>query len=316
MKLKLKQILNFLDENAVSYELYLNEFNEYNKVMFASVKSIIKNGIYFLNNADDLQNLSINESIVFTNEKVPTKNCLIVVSNPQVVHYKLCSIAKSSVKFGISSATKINENAIISEQVSIGENCVIGECTIEEGVIIKHNVVVEDNVIIRKNSFIDSNTVIGGDGLAWIWDEQGNRVMQPQLGGVIIEENCVLATDVTVVRGSLSENTLIGKGTVIAHGTKIGHGTQIKKNVHMANNVSVAGNSVIGERSFLGSACVISSNVCIGNNIIVGAGAVVNKTFIEEFVTIAGVPAKIIKRNNFESKPNGAPKTFVKKSNS
>jgi len=173
-------------------------------------------------------------------------------------------------------------------------------------------VVIEDNVILKKNSFIDSNSVIGAAGLAWIWDSNGNRIIQPQLGGVIIGEDCILATDVTIVRGSLSENTNIGTGTVIAHGTKIGHGSIINDHVHIANNVSIAGNANVGERCFLGSACVISSNITIADNCIVGAGAVVAKNVTENYVTLAGVPAKIIKRSNYEDKPKGAPKPFKK----
>jgi UDP-3-O-[3-hydroxymyristoyl] glucosamine N-acyltransferase len=309
-KVKLKQLIDFLKEENIDFELYLNDLKGDADFVFASVKNCIKNGIFYLENIEALSKFEIMESIVLSNQLTETKNCLIIVSNPQLVHYKLCSIVAEPIIFEIALSSKIKPSAQLAKNISIGENCVIGECIIEEGVVIKHNVVIEDNVIIKKNTFIDSNSVIGAGGLAWIWDNDGNRVIQPQLGGVIIEENCVLATDITVVKGSLSENTTIGSGTVIAHGTKIGHGAQIKNNVHMANNVSIAGNAIVGQRCFLGSACVVSSSVKIADNTIVGAGAVVNKSSDEEYITLAGVPAKVIARNNFESKPNGAPKPF------
>jgi UDP-3-O-[3-hydroxymyristoyl] glucosamine N-acyltransferase len=132
------------------------------------------------------------------------------------------------------------------------------------------------------------------------------------LGGVIIEEDCVLGSDISIVRGSLTENTVIGKGTVMAHGTKIGHGCKVGSYVHFANNVSLAGNCIISDRVFLGSACVVSSNVFLPTGCILGAGSVLNKSIEEEFVTLIGVPARVIKKNNFESKPNGAPKPFKK----
>ncbi|MBU3660470.1 MAG: hypothetical protein FGM14_11395 [Flavobacteriales bacterium] len=309
-KIKLEEILNFLKSNKIDFELVLNDLDETTELSFASIKNIIKNGIYYLEKIEALANFEISESVIISNENIETRNCLIIVSNPQLVHYKLCSLVTKPVIYEIAASTKINQNALLAKNISIGENCVLGECIIEEGVVIKHNVVIEDNVWIKKNTFIDSNSVIGAGGLAWIWDNEGNRVIQPQIGGVVIEENCVLATDITVVRGSLSENTIIGKGTIISHGTKIGHGVQIEEEVHMANNVSIAGNAFIGKRCFLGSACVISSGVKIAENIIVGAGAVVNKSINEEYVTLAGVPAKVIARNNFETKPSGAPKPF------
>jgi len=302
-------IINKLEEHSVTYEIVQNT-NWLPNYKFASIKNIISEGIYFFEDTSILKNYTIQNSILIVSEPVETTNNLIIISNPQLVHYLINEAINTEKLVGISPTAKIDAQAIIAPNVYIGENCVIGKCTIESDVVIKHNVVIEDNVIIKKNTFIDSNSVIGAGGLAWIWDANGKRIIQPQLGGVIIEENCILGTDITVVRGSLSENTSIGTGTVIAHGTKIGHGAIIKKYVHIANNVSIAGNGNVGERCFLGSACVISSNVVVADNCIVGAGAVVAKNVDENFVTLAGVPAKIIKKNNFEGKPKGAPRPF------
>lgn len=312
-KFTLETIIDFLNQNAIEFKIVEGKDSSSIEFSFASIKNIIKNGIYYFEDVDAIKNFNIEKSVLICKNHYETTNSLIIVSNPQLVHYKLCSLAVEPIVFSLAPSTKISSKAQIAKNVSIGENCVIGECIIEDGVVIKHNVVIEDNVTIKKNSFIDSNSVIGAGGLAWIWDENGNRVIQPQLGGVVIEEDCYIATDVTIVKGSLSENSSIGKGTVISHGTKIGHGVQILNEVHMANNVSIAGNAVIGNRCFLGSACVISSNVKIANNCIIGAGAVVNKSNLEEFCTLAGVPAKVIKKNNFDSKPNGAPKPFKNK---
>lgn len=77
---------------------------------------------------------------------------------------------------------------------------------------------------------------------------------------------------------------------------------QIDEYVHMANNLSLAGNAIIGDRSFLGSACTASSNIHLQSDSILGSCALLNKNFNEKFCTFAGVPAKIIKRNNFETK--------------
>lgn len=311
-KFNLKQIINFLIENSLEFDLVEINPNIKEVYSFASIRNVIQNGIYYFQNAENITKYGIKGNIIVTNKKIKTDNTLIIVPNPQLVHYKLSTLAVDNLVHSISSTAKINNSAIIKDNVLIGENTVIGKCLIEKDVVIMHNVVIEDDVIIRKGSFIDSNSVIGAGGLAWIWGEKGERIIQPQLGGVIIEEDCKLATDVTVARGSLSEDTIIGKGTVIAHGTKIGHGAQISEYVHMANNVSIAGNAIVGERCFLGSGCVVSSNVSIAPNCVIGAGSVVNKAVLEEFCTLAGVPAKIIRMKNFESKPTGAPKPFLK----
>ncbi|WP_299228835.1 hypothetical protein [uncultured Psychroserpens sp.] len=306
--IKLKHIIDFLEKDTIQYEVI--NANDSVNVFPASLKHIIKNGLYYI--VGDATNLASNieQSIVITDTAFNTQNTLIIVENPQLVHYKICTLFATKADPEIHKTAIIHPEATIGDHVSIGPYCVIGKCKIEDHVILESHVVVKDNSVIKKYVFIDSHSCIGAPGLAWIWDNNGERVRQPQLGGVIIEAYCHLATDVTIVRGSLSESTTIGKSTVIAHGTKIGHGAIIGAHVHMANNVSLAGNAVIGDRSFLGSACIISSNITIPQNTIVGAGAMVNKNFTDAYCTLAGIPAKVIKTENYKHKPKGAPKPF------
>jgi len=310
-KIKLETLISTLEQESISFEIIKND-NWEESYTFASIKNIIQNGIYFFENTALIKDYNIQNSILIVSEVIKTNNNLIVVTNPQLVHYLLNSKINKTILFGISNSAKISSEAVLGKNIYIGENSVIGKCIIEDNVVIKHNVVIEDNVIIKQNTFIDNNSSIGAGGIAWIWDSNGNRIIQPQIGGVLIEKDCILGTDITIVRGSLSESTFIGEGTVIAHGTKIGHGAIINKYVHIANNVSIAGNATIGERCFLGSASVISSNIKVQDNCIIGAGAVVAKNVDENFVTLAGVPAKIIKKDNYIEKPNGVPKPFKK----
>jgi UDP-3-O-[3-hydroxymyristoyl] glucosamine N-acyltransferase len=308
------ELLENLEKLQIEFNLVHNlpELND-KELKLASFKAIIPQGIYYAQNISILEDVELSNSVLLVSEIAKVNNCTIIqVKNPQLTHYKLAKY------FAINTIAEIHPTAIISEKADIGKNVtigpysVIGNCKIGNNTIIKNHVVIEDKVALGENVFIDSNSVIGAGGLAWIWDEKGERIIQPQLGGVIIEDDCILATDITVVKGSLSENTHIGKGSVIAHGTKIGHGSQIGEYVHMANNVSLAGNSQIGDYSFLGSACVISSNISIPPHSIVGAAALVNKSFDEKYLTLGGVPAKVIRKDNYKNKPKGAPQPFKK----
>ena len=51
---------------------------------------------------------------------------------------------------------------------------------------------------------------------------------------------------------------------------------------------------IIGDNVFIASGARILGTVQIANNIAIGANAVVTKSFLEESITIAGVPAKKI----------------------
>lgn len=310
--MKINDILSIIknyDENAIVNGNLIQYVNL--DFVPASTKNLIPNGIYYFT-GDDF-NVEFKNSIILTDKNINPENCVIVkTTEPQLVFYKMCSHFEVKTENIIHSTAIISSNAKIGKNVHVGPYSIIGDCTISDNCRLMNHVVIEDNVILEENVFIDSHTIVGASGLAWIWDKNGNRVVQPQIGGVLIRKFASLATDITVVRGSLSENTEIGEHTVIAHGTKIGHGAQIGQLVHMANNVSIAGNASISERAFLGSACVISSNVKIPIGAIVGAGAVVTKSFEQNHITLAGVPAKIISVENYNSKPKGAPKPFKK----
>jgi len=278
----------------------------------ASIKNIVEGGIYFVVNGSPELLQSIHASVILSNraEESGNGNLVIVVKNPQLTHYAITALLEPTKEVGIHSTAIVSAGANIHPSAYIGPYCIVGEAVISENVCLQSHVVIKDNVTIGKNTVIDSGTVIGTRGMAWIWDEDGKRVMQPQVGGVIVGEDCIIGSNISIVRGSLTENTIIGSGTVIAHGSMIGHGALVGELVHFANNVSLAGNARIGNRVFLGSSCVVSSNVSVEEGCIVGAGSVVTKSFSEKNVTIAGVPAQVLKRDNFNSKPSGAPKPY------
>lgn len=50
----------------------------------------------------------------------------------------------------------------------------------------------------------------------------------------------------------------------------------------------------LGDHCELGVNSVVIGNVQIGDNVYIGAGAVVTKSFEQDGVSLAGVPAKII----------------------
>ncbi len=307
LEIRLSDIITYLKEQNIEYELVDN--SHLNKYYLASIKNLVENGLYYVEDIAIISKLNPKNSLFLTSEFVETDQNLIIVKNPKLVHYKLSNLLETKTTYKIEPTAIISEDADIENQIYIGHHSVIGKARIEKRVVIKHNVVIEDNVTICSGSVIESNSVIGASGIAWAWDEGGNRVIQTQLGGVLIGQNSFIGTDVTIVRGSLSENTTIGNQSLLSHGTKIGHGCIVGNDVHMANNVSLAGNAYIGNECFLGSGCVISSNVKIPNNTIVGAGSLVVKNFENSFTTLAGVPAKVISKNNQDKKFSGVPKT-------
>lgn len=92
---------------------------------------------------------------------------------------------------------------------------------------------------------------------------------------------------------------VFGYGLVIPH-----YGTIVVGSLNTVGNYAVLQTStcvsnnekIIGDGLYLATGSVITSKVKIGNNCSVAANSVVNKSFFEDNLLIAGVPATIIKK--------------------
>lgn len=91
---------------------------------------------------------------------------------------------------------------------------------------------------------------------------------------------------------------LVHGGTIIINGsTKIGKNCRIQSMVNIgSNDRTKVGAPIIGDNVFIGPGAKIYGEIKIANNIAIGANSVVNKSFSEENVTIAGVPAKVVSK--------------------
>jgi acetyltransferase-like isoleucine patch superfamily enzyme len=76
----------------------------------------------------------------------------------------------------------------------------------------------------------------------------------------------------------------------------------VDDNVRIGERIRTRGNRVvIGQGAFIGFGAIILPNVTIGRNAVVGAGSVVTRD-VPDYCVVAGNPARIVKRYNFERK--------------
>jgi serine O-acetyltransferase len=87
-------------------------------------------------------------------------------------------------------------------------------------------------------------------------------------------------------------------GTIVVHpSARIGSNCVIQAGVNIGINQN--GVPQIGNNVYIGPGAKLFGDIIIANNIAIGANSVVNKTFDKENITIAGIPAKVIK--NFKA---------------
>ena len=124
-------------------------------------------------------------------------------------------------------------------------------------------------------------------------------------GGTSIGKNCYICSNVSVVRGSCNEMTVIEDGVMIAPGTALGHGCKVGENTHIANNVTLSGAVTVGKNCFLGSGCTVQPACKVLDNVVIGSGGILTKSTDKPGVYV-GIPAKWIKERekNLKGLPN------------
>lgn len=92
----------------------------------------------------------------------------------------------------------------------------------------------------------------------------------------------------------VNSKAIVGDDCIINTKALIEHGCYVENHVNLSTNSVINGDVKIGEGSFIGSCSVTIGQLIVGNWSTVGAGAVVIND-VGNNVTVAGVPAKIIK---------------------
>lgn len=164
----------------------------------------------------------------------------------------------------ISENVHIGDETVISSGVFVGENAKIGkQCIVYPNVVIRENVSIGDRVIIH------SGTVIGSDGFGYV-HEGGEHYKIPQVGGVIIEDDVEIGSNVSVDRATLG-NTIIGKGTKIDNLVQIAHNVKIGEKSLIVAQVGIAGSTEIGTYVTLAGQSAVADHSTIESGTVLGA---------------------------------------------
>ena len=258
----------------------------------AGIKGAGKGDITFLSSAKFLQDLrSSKASCVIVKEpledlRVPQ----LKVSNPHYAFAKAieCLYPVPSREAGISDkayvsgearigmGVTISTFAFVDKNVSIGDGSVISPGVfIGEGskmgrnCFLYPNVTVRDNVTLGDRVIVHSGTVIGSDGFGYVF-ENGAHYKIPQVGGVIVEDDVEIGSNVSIDRATLG-NTIIGKGSKIDNLVQIAHNVKIGEKTLIVSQVGIAGSSEIGSFVILAGQAGVADHASIDSGTILTA---------------------------------------------
>ena len=141
---------------------------------------------------------------------------------------------------------------------------------------------------------------IGNNERRKVWYD---RLIQKKLRIInVVDRSAIVSPEAVIGNGCfigkmaiINSKTVVGNDCIINTKALVEHGCVLADHVNMSTNAVVNGDVQIGTGSFVGSCSVTIGQKIIGSWSTVGAGAVVVKN-IENNVTVAGVPAKMIRQ--------------------
>lgn len=164
----------------------------------------------------------------------------------------------------IGDNASIGDGTVVYPGVFIGNSTTIGrDCVVHANVTIRENVRIGDRVVIH------SGSVIGSDGFGYVF-EKGAHYKIPQVGGVIVEDDVEIGSNVSIDRATTG-NTVVGKGTKIDNLVQIAHNVRIGKNSLIISQVGIGGSSEIGDFTTLAGQVGIADHSSLESGTIIGA---------------------------------------------
>jgi len=183
----------------------------------------------------------------------------------------------------IGEGASIGRRVTIYPGVYIGENCIIGEdTTIYPNCTIYHGTRIGDRCILH------AGAVIGSDGFGYAQDRE-RFVKIPQVGIVVIEDDCEIGANTTIDRATLGE-TRIQRGTKIDNLVQIAHNCSIGENSAIVAQAGIAGSTTLGRNCMIGGQVGIVGHLHIGDRVKVAAQSGVAKD-IPDDTAVLGAPA-------------------------
>jgi UDP-3-O-[3-hydroxymyristoyl] glucosamine N-acyltransferase len=258
----------------------------------AGIKDARRGDITFASSAKFLQDLRRSEAACVI-VKEPFEDIGITqlkVSNPHYAFAKAieCFYPAGHPEPGISDRAYVSDKATIGRDVTISpfayvekHVCICDKTVILPGVFVGEgskigcncvlypNVTVREKVLIGDRVIIHSGTVIGSDGFGYVF-ENGVHYKIPQVGGVVIEDDVEIGSNVSKDRATLG-NTVIGKGTKIDNLVQIAHNVKIGEKSLIVAQVGIGGSSEIGSFVILAGQAGVADHATIDSGTILTA---------------------------------------------
>ncbi len=183
----------------------------------------------------------------------------------------------------IGARSRVEAGAVIGPGCVIGEDCVIGD-----GCELVARVTLVTRVRLGRNVRIHPGAVLGAAGFGLAMDA-GRWLNVPQLGGVVVGDDCEIGANTTIDRGAL-DDTVLEEDVRLDNQIQIGHNVRIGAHTALAGCVAVAGSARIGRYCLIGGAAGIVGHIELCDKVTVTAMTLVTHSIREPGEYSSGTP--------------------------
>ncbi|WP_434025978.1 UDP-3-O-(3-hydroxymyristoyl)glucosamine N-acyltransferase [[Pseudomonas] boreopolis] len=183
----------------------------------------------------------------------------------------------------------IGARSVIGDGCIVGPGCVIGEdCEIGEGSELIARVTLVTRVRLGKRVRVHPGAVLGADGFGLAMDA-GRWIKVPQLGGVVIGDDCEIGANSCVDRGAL-EDTVLEEDVRIDNLVQIAHNCRIGAHTAIAGCTGIAGSARIGRYCLIGGHVGVVGHLEICDKVVITGKSVVRNSIHEPGEYSSGTP--------------------------
>jgi len=194
----------------------------------------------------------------------------------------------------IAAFVSIGARSRVEAGARIGPGCVIGEdCVVGKGSELSANVTLVRRVRLGARVLIHPGAVLGADGFGLAQERapgsEAHWIKVPQLGGVVVGDDCEIGANTTIDRGAL-DDTVLGNDVRLDNLIQIAHNVQVGDHTAMAGCVGVAGSTTIGRHCMIAGAAGISGHLSICDHVVITAMGMVLHSITEPGEYSSGIP--------------------------
>ncbi|HEY6941887.1 UDP-3-O-(3-hydroxymyristoyl)glucosamine N-acyltransferase [Dokdonella sp.] len=188
----------------------------------------------------------------------------------------------------------VEGGAVVEAGAVLGPHCVVGrDCHVGAHSRLVARVTLVQDVRLGKRVLVHPGAVLGADGFGLAFDrsasDHGGWIKVPQLGGVVVGDDCEIGANTTIDRGALGD-TVLEEDVRLDNQIQVAHNVRIGAHSALAGCAAVAGSATIGRYCLIGGGAGILGHLSLADRVTVTAMSLVTHSIRESGEYSSGTP--------------------------